>query len=121
MDAEEILSCPKCKNKLLLKQINFDSAVYICSNLQCPYPVGDKCIEVKRSYRHMNKKGSSEAGKLLEKITNEMSQMTKNEAKQQMESTDDENLTKLLSECDNKSMETFDAQEIDDFLNELLK
>lgn len=46
--------CPVCesesrRNKLILRQINLTSAVYLCEDRQCDYPKGHKWIVVERS------------------------------------------------------------------------
>lgn len=33
---------------LTLRQINFSEAIYVCSNPECVYPVGDELVVVKR-------------------------------------------------------------------------
>lgn len=52
--------CPVCENKgcktkLTLKQINFSTAVYMCPDVKCTYPVGYEWIMVTRSLDDMNK------------------------------------------------------------------
>lgn len=44
-----------CKTKLILKQINFSTAVYMCQDIKCTYPVGYEWIMVTRTLEDMNK------------------------------------------------------------------
>lgn len=51
--------CPVCaskqtENKLILYQINFEEAVYLCEDRQCNYPEGHDWIFVKRKWLDMN-------------------------------------------------------------------
>ncbi|RZC38493.1 Vmethyltransf C domain containing protein [Asbolus verrucosus] len=48
-------TCPLCSKHLSLKQINFTTAVYICEDLQCNYPIGYDCITVERKFEDMDK------------------------------------------------------------------
>lgn len=52
--------CPTCaakqiETKLVLHQINFDEAVYLCENRKCTYPEGYSWIFVKRKWTDMKK------------------------------------------------------------------
>ena len=48
--------CPLCSTEhadtsctLILKQVNATEAIYVCSNSECTYPVGEEVIVVKRT------------------------------------------------------------------------
>ncbi len=53
--------CPVCSssssgppsNTLILRQINDTEAIYVCSNPDCVYPVGQEVITVERTIREM--------------------------------------------------------------------
>lgn len=47
--------CPLCGKSLELKQINLDTAVLLCPDVKCPYPVGSECIQVHRKLEDMGK------------------------------------------------------------------
>lgn len=47
--------CPLCGRKLELRQINFDTAILICPELKCPYPIGNECIPIKRNLEDIDK------------------------------------------------------------------
>lgn len=126
---DERISCPKCNKELQLKQINFESAVYICPDLKCPYPVGDKCVTVQRNFRLINKKPQPLSADVKEQLFKEVnSEPVKDEHVEEANSSsltaslskDDENIAQLLTECDTKLLESFDVKEIDDFLTDLL-
>lgn len=42
------MACPICDKKLETKQINLDTAILLCPDLKCPYPVGSECIQFQR-------------------------------------------------------------------------
>ncbi|XP_017769948.1 PREDICTED: uncharacterized protein LOC108562425 isoform X2 [Nicrophorus vespilloides] len=52
MPKKKIL-CPVCSSKLVLKQINLDTAVYLCLKSECVYPQGHDWIMVTRSLSEM--------------------------------------------------------------------
>lgn len=47
--------CPLCGTKLEVKQINFDTAILLCPNLKCSYPVGTECLQIKRNFDNIRK------------------------------------------------------------------
>lgn len=48
--------CPLCGKKLEIKQINLNTAILLCSDLQCPYPVGSECIQITRNLEEIDTK-----------------------------------------------------------------
>lgn len=47
--------CPLCGKKLELKQINLETAILICPDVKCPYPVGGECIPISRKLEEIDK------------------------------------------------------------------
>lgn len=48
--------CPQCNSTLVLKQINFTEAVYICKNQSCSYPTkNSQCYVVQRKLVDLKK------------------------------------------------------------------
>lgn len=48
--------CPLCGKSLQLKQINLNTAILLCLDVKCPYPVDNECIQVHRKLKDMNQK-----------------------------------------------------------------
>lgn len=56
--SKNIMICPVCRNnnqncKLVLKQINFSTAVYLCEDETCTYPVGYEWMFVQRNLENI--------------------------------------------------------------------
>lgn len=47
--------CPLCGTKLEIKQINLETAIIICPDLKCPYPLGSECIAIARKLDNIDK------------------------------------------------------------------
>lgn len=47
--------CPLCGKKLEIKQINLDTAILLCPDLSCPYPVGTECLQIQRKLEDIDK------------------------------------------------------------------
>lgn len=46
--------CPICGKHLELQQINFKSAIFMCLDLECPYPTYGDCVVVRRNIENIN-------------------------------------------------------------------
>lgn len=46
--------CPKCGKPLEAKQINLTMALFLCTDVRCPYPVNSQCYVVQRDIKDVN-------------------------------------------------------------------
>lgn len=69
--------CPKCGTPLEAKQINLTTAVFLCTDVRCPYPVNGQCYVVQRNIKDVRKPINLKAE--LEKMAKTQKQNSDNE------------------------------------------
>ncbi|CAH0564325.1 unnamed protein product [Brassicogethes aeneus] len=118
--------CPICQKLLELKQINLTTAVYLCVDLKCPYPVGYDCIEIERNILEIFKVSKKDKN---EKITvNKEALNSSTESVKVDISCSDKNENVNNTDCsldldftiENVGDNTAELQDIDAFLLDLL-